>query len=190
MKRKSSKKYVVVLLIALLFFVSIGYAALSDTLRITGTANLKGVFDLKFESASIADTTSKSTATPNGKELVVVANLTYPGDGESITAVIKNESEVDAKVKELKMTTPGFVPDPEAACTWNSDNVTVVFPEMKDCVVPAGETCAVTFTVAWDADATETYQNAVNPYAVNFVVEIDYEQVDTGDYIGNVGHTH
>lgn len=188
MKRKSSKKYVVVLLIALLFFVSIGYAALSDTLRITGTANLKGVFDLKFESASIADTTSKSTATPNGKELVVVANLTYPGDGESITAVIKNESEVDAKVNGLRMTSTEFIKVTDN--TWNGDNVTVVFPEMKDCVVPAGETCSVTFTVAWDADAQETYQTDSNPHSVGFSVEIDYVQNTTGNYVGTVEHQH
>lgn len=188
MRRKSSKKYVVVLLIALLFFVSIGYAALSDTLRISGTANLKGVFDLSFESASIADTTSKSTATPNGKELVVNANLTYPGDGESITAVIRNDSEVDAKVEGLRMTTAAFMP--EGTNTWKSDNVTVVFPTLDDCVVPAGETCSVTFTVAWDADATETYENDANPHSVAFAVEIDYVQAQTSDYVGTVTHSH
>ena len=40
------KKYLITVLIVLLFALAIGYAAFSDTLTITGTANASGSFDM------------------------------------------------------------------------------------------------------------------------------------------------
>ena len=44
--KKSNKKYLIILLIVFLLALAIGYAAFTDTLNITGTANANGTFDL------------------------------------------------------------------------------------------------------------------------------------------------
>lgn len=187
MRTKSNKKYVVVLLIALLFFVSIGYAALSDSLTISGTANLKGVFELVFENASIADGNDKSTVTPaaDGKTLTVNSYLTYPGDGESITAVIRNNSDVGAKLENLTMKTSEFMNT--GTNTWDDGEVVVTFPALTNCVVPAGGTCSVTFTVAWKNTAVDTYEDAAK--TIGFEVGLDYVQAETGPYAGQTAHS-
>ena len=55
-KTKTNKKLVLIVLLVLLLAVAIGYAAFSDTLTISGTANVKGAFDLQFV---------KDTSTPS-----------------------------------------------------------------------------------------------------------------------------
>ena len=50
---KSNKKYLILLLVVFLLALAIGYAAFSDTLTISGTANAKGTFDLEFQNATV-----------------------------------------------------------------------------------------------------------------------------------------
>ena len=48
-KNNSKKNYFIVMLIVLLLALAVGYAAFSDTLTISGTANASGTFDLQQE---------------------------------------------------------------------------------------------------------------------------------------------
>ena len=95
MKNKK-RNYVIVVLVVLLLALAVGYAAFSDTLTISGTANAKGTFDMEFTSATIDTATAKgintteSTATISTDKntvTVVVKDLAYPGAGTNVTAV-------------------------------------------------------------------------------------------------------
>ena len=48
MKNKK-RNYVIVVLVVLLLALAVGYAAFSDTLTISGTANAKGTFDMELQ---------------------------------------------------------------------------------------------------------------------------------------------
>ena len=58
MKNKK-RNYVIVVLVVLLLALAVGYAAFSDTLNITGTANAKGTFNMEFTSAEINTDSAK-----------------------------------------------------------------------------------------------------------------------------------
>ena len=50
---KRNKNLVIILLTILLLALAVGYAAFSDVLTISGTANAKGTFNLEFQNAEI-----------------------------------------------------------------------------------------------------------------------------------------
>lgn len=51
-KRNKIKKYIMIIIMMLLLLAT-GYAAFSDSLKIQGTANAKGTFDLEFQNAQV-----------------------------------------------------------------------------------------------------------------------------------------
>ncbi len=180
MKNKK-RNYVIVVLVVLLLALAVGYAAFSDTLNITGTANAKGTFDMEFTSATIDTATAKgintteSTATISTDKntvTVVVKDLAYPGAGTNVTVVAKNAGTVPAKLKNLKI-------------TGNDDpDIKVTFPEgpVAGEIVEAGKTCSITFSVKWDENST------VSTKDLSFSAELEYEQ-STDAFTGTPAHT-
>ena len=176
MKNKK-RNYVIVVLVVLLLALAVGYAAFSDTLTISGTANAKGTFDMEFTSATIDTATAKgintteSTATISTDKntvTVVVKDLAYPGAGTNVTVVAKNAGTVPAKLKGLKF-------------TGNEDpDIKITFPVGE--VVEAGKTCSITFSVKWDENSTIATKD------LTFSAELEYEQ-STDAFTGTPAHT-
>ena len=49
--KKTKRNYVIIALIIVLLSLAIGYAVLNDQLEISGTANVKGTFNMVFQNA-------------------------------------------------------------------------------------------------------------------------------------------
>ena len=186
MTKKSSKKsFLVVLFLVLILALAIGYAAFSDTLTISGTANANGKFDLEFTTASGlvsaegVDTTLTTATVSNDKNTlnVVVKDLAYPGAGAQFKAVIKNVGTAPAKIKAL---TPTNITGADSIKITGLDALTT-----SHGTIDVNGTCEVNFTVVWDP--TKDLTNSAGD-TVSFSLVIEYEQ-DTTDFAGTASHT-
>ena len=195
MNQKSTKKRkIVIILIALVLAVGVGYALFTDTLQISGTANVSGSFDMQFvadaqtpsngcyvksQQGCTATVTvgneSTGTNVTNDKLTVSVANLAYPGAGADIQVVVKNLGTIPAKVKSI---TPSPAPtgNGNAIVISGLSQITTSHPTIN-----ANDTCRFNFTVMWDPSVT-TLDNTLagengNNYTFDLVIE--YEQDTT-----------
>lgn len=184
--KKTKRNYLVAVLVIILASLAIGYAAFSETLTISGTANAKGTFDMIFASASI-DTAnaqgidkvnSKAEVDPSDSNVVnvVIKDLAYPGAGAAVTVVIKNNGTVDAVLKKLTLSEV----DPDIEVFY--PDAATGFKEGE--VVPAQGTCTVTFYVKWKTTSTYTAEKTVD-----FSATLDYEQY-TPEFNGSTSHTN
>ena len=196
-RTKSSKKFLIVLLIVLLLALAVGYAAFSDTLTIAGTASVSGSFDLQFADVGangcqvlsqqgVTASVSVGADNENGgqtkdKLTVTVENLQYPGAGAEIQAVIKNVGTIPAKIKSVSATPTG---NGNAIVINGLQQITTSHP-----VVQPNGTCTFTFTVMWDPNITtlDNTKDGENNNTYSFTLDIEYEQATTAL---NVTTTH
>ena len=104
MKNKNRKYIVYVLL--LILCISIGYAALSTTLNITGVSNINSAkWDIHFENVKVSDTsvTATSPAAIDAAKTTVnySVRLPKPGDSYTFTVDVVNAGTIDAMISEV-----------------------------------------------------------------------------------------
>lgn len=181
----SKKSFLVVLFIVLILALAIGYAAFSDTLTISGTANANGKLDLEFTEATLVDsegvdeTNTKATISSDKNTLdVVVKDLAYPGAGAQFKAVIKNVGTAPAKIKAV---TPTKITGEKSIKIEGLDAI-----DEEHATIAINGTCEVNFTVVWDK--TKDLTDATNGDTVTFSLVIEYEQ-DTTDFAGTASHS-
>ena len=115
MKRKQKSKKIMAVAIALLLLISIGYAAISTTLTINGTANIAATsWNVHFNNVNVTTGSVTGTnvttapAVPNGS--TTTTSLTYnvtlekPGDFYEFTVDVVNGGTIDAKIAENGIT--------------------------------------------------------------------------------------
>ena len=193
--KKSKKNFVAIVLIVLLLALAVGYAAFSQTLPISGTANASGNWDIKFVDGSetitnsIVEGTTANTAevAGDGKSMDVTVNLATPGDGATVTVDITNAGNVDAVIKSFKV---------EGADFSTSDNVTykngpilVKVPTVSTGdELSTGATKTFTFSVEWDPSETDSL--GADGKTADFTITFEYEQKGvTGTYNESTGYT-
>lgn len=185
--RKSNKKYLIVLLIVFILSLAIGYAAFTDVLKISGTANANGTFDLEFQNAKVVstvgcDATETKAEISADKDLltVTVKDLAYPGAGAQFSVDIVNVGSLPAKVTKV---TPVGLDGTDNIKINGLDAITTSHP-----TIDANGTCSLSFNVEWDpastAELTETEKNGVQ-----FSLEIEYSQDTTNTFTGTTDHT-
>ena len=106
MRDRKKRNIIIGSLCCLLVFMGIGYAVLSQTLNISGTANMKGTWDIKITDISEASKTGKAdpgtpTISSSGVSASFEANLWMPGDSITYNITVKNNGNIDAALKEL-----------------------------------------------------------------------------------------
>ncbi|MBR2009490.1 MAG: hypothetical protein IJ936_05125 [Peptococcaceae bacterium] len=181
MKTKK-RNYLIIALIVLLLALAIGYAAFSDSLTISGTANAKGTFDMEFTSAKIDTETAKGIDTANSSATistdkntvsVTIKDLAYPGAGTNVTVVAKNNGTVPAKLTGL--TFDGI----------DDADIEVTFPDglAVDEVLQPGGTCTITFSVKWKKTSELKTEKSLD-----FSAKLDYSQ-ETVEFTGTPAHT-
>lgn len=185
--RKSNKKYLIILLIVFILSLAIGYAAFTDVLKISGTANANGTFDLEFQNAKVVSTVGCDAAETKAeisadKDLltVTVKDLAYPGAGAQFSVDIVNVGSLPAKVTKV---TPVGLDGTDNIKINGLDAITTSHP-----TIDANGTCSLSFNVEWDpastAELTETEKNGVQ-----FSLEIEYSQDTTNTFTGTTDHT-
>lgn len=185
--KTTSKKYLIILLIVFLLALAIGYASFSDTLKITGTANANGNFDLEFQNASIdsavgCDAVNTTATISQDKDTlsVSVKDLAYPGAGAQISVDIVNVGSIPAKVNAV---TPTNITGSSNIKIKGLDAIATSHPT----IAPNG-TCKLTFTVEWDANSTQEL-SAAETEGIEFSLVIDYTQDTPSVFDGTPAHT-
>ena len=166
MKRKSNRRYYILALIVLLLVLGGGYALLSETLNISGTATTSGEFGLEFNAATVGTPTSNApgataTISVDKKTLTLAADsLTEPGAIVTYNVTIKNTKTIDAKLENIVITG-----------TDNNDLKVTISPAfVQDTVLNAGATYDFNIVVEWP------YESTVSGTTINYTVQLDYEQ--------------
>jgi len=185
--RKSNSKYVIILLIIFLLALAIGYAAFSDALTISGTANANGTFDLEFQNAKVVsaigcDSTNTTANISSDKNTlnVVVKDLAYPGAGAEFSVDIVNVGNIPAKVLNV---TPTNITGSDNIKIKGLDAISTSHP-----TIDANGKCSITFTVEWDANST-TELTEEELAGISFGLEIEYTQDTTDVFNGSTQHT-
>ena len=149
MRDRKKRNIIIGALCCLLVFMGIGYAVLSQTLNISGTANMKGTWDIKITDISEASRTGKAdpgtpTISTNGVSASFEANLWMPGDSITYNITVKNNGNIDAALKEL-------VPSVENGV----QQVKFSNNAVQGKVLRQGESYTFQVSVVFDEDATE-----------------------------------
>jgi len=184
---KSNKKVFIVVLVVLLLALAVGYAAFSDVLKVSGTANAKGTFDLEFQNAKVVTTagvdTTNTTATISSDKdtlTVNVADLAYPGAGTEFSVDIVNVGSISAEVTDVI-----------ANNISGSDNIKIKGLDainQSHKILAPNEKCNIHFTVEWPKESTVPLTNGVE--SVQYDLTLEYTQgTDNVQFTGNTSHT-
>ena len=170
MKKSRKQKYVLILLLALLLGLVVGYAAFSDVLTISGRATAQGTFDIQFSEASVVTSAGVTSATCNidhdSNQLnVQVSGLSYPGAGVQFHTVIENVGDLPAEISSVSLT-----PDPLTAPIIVT-GLDVLNDSHEELV--SGGTCSLDFTVQWDPSYTASLDDELT---VDFSLTVNYVQ--------------
>lgn len=169
--KKTKKNYVLIALIVILIALAVGYAAFSTNLTINGTATGTGTWDVKFTDAQISAESYGTAVVTNDSTITVNAKLAYPGDACTVTAKIKNNGNVPAKLTAFNVTNPD-------GGDYDSEDINVTLPDIAQNgseVIAAGETCTVTFVIEWDSESKA--QNISSTFKINFTYEQSQDAV-------------
>ena len=186
MKEKTNKKkIVVVMIIILLLALAIGYAAFSDVLSISGTANAKGTFDLEFQNAEVVqmvgvnkENTTATISADKNTLTVNVADLSYPGSGVEFSVDIVNVGTIPAEVQAV---TPTNITGSDKIKVTGLDVIKTDHPKIE-----AGDKCNIHFTVEWPVDVTEIPENESS---ISFGLQVEYVQSTGETFDGNASHS-
>ena len=105
MKKKSNRKFVLLVLALLLFTITVGYAALSTTLNINGTSKINNAtWDVHFANLEVTSgsvSATKAATIDSGKTAIDYnVELIKPGDFYEFTVDVTNTGTIDAKLGE------------------------------------------------------------------------------------------
>lgn len=177
---KNKSKVLIVALIVVLLALAIAYASFSGVLNISGKANASGNFEVIFTNG-VVSTSEHGTAVVDATDATKMTadiKLAYPGDGCYVTATIKNNGSVPAKLVGFNIYNKG------TTTTFSNDDIEVLVPDIDTTgneVLQAGESCTITFTVKWKKDSTKESATA------EFDIELDYEQ-STEEFTGSASY--
>ena len=177
MRDRKKRNIIIGSLCSLLVFMGIGYAVLSQTLNISGTANMKGTWDIKITDISEASRTGKAdpgtpTISSSGVSASFEANLWMPGDSITYNITVKNNGNIDAALKEL-------VPSVENGV----QQVKFSNNAVQGKVLRQSESYTFQVSVVFDEDATEIPQDSkTNP--PKYTISLTFVQ-----YTGNSLYT-
>ena len=161
-------------LILIVVALSVAYAALGQTLNITGTAQVTGnTWDVKLQAGSCTKTGSATagTVTVSGTTATVSGvKLALPGDSVTCTVPVTNGGTLDAKLKTFTPKTPTYT---GTGSTATNDKTTV--------------TNNTTYTVTYDGSASPSLPVTLTAGATkNVIVKIEYKSTATAIPTGNV----
>lgn len=185
--KKHKKSYLLIVLVIMLIAIAVGYAAFSQSLKITGTAKAVGEWDVHFETAKINDQSTEdakvcsATVNTDKTEVTVNVQLSYPGDGHTITTTIKNNGTIPAKLT-------GFTVKGKDGKAISDDYLEIITPTLATDgseKIEANQTCTYAFGVKWKSDAPTT-STTINQ-TVEFTIELNYEQA-TDEVTVNPSH--
>lgn len=174
MNNKNQKRLVLILaLVVMITVMTVGYAAFSTDLFISGTANITAEWLVKF--TEIKEGTmvgAKTVGTPTISEDTTTAtfevDLAYPGASATYNIVVENAGSIDAKLNSIDGV--------DAANAAQPNGVTFAVTGVSEGdELASGAKKTVTVTVTWDADDTSvpTTTSKTATITLNYVQDTD-----------------
>ena len=185
MKRKRLKYYI---FLALVLFISIGFAVLSTNLSINGLLNFtQNTWSIKLKNVVVDDNSvTKTTPTINQDENTVTfsAELNKPGDFYSFNIDVLNESTVDAMLGSITINGITSEYSDYLSCLVTYSNG--VTPNPNDILY---KTARVTLNVKLlykDIETSQIPENILNP---TITITINYKQANNSAvFVTNTNH--
>ena len=172
MRDRKKRNIIIGALCSLLVFMGIGYAILSQTLNISGIANMKGNWNVKITNMELLSENKTGRAVEVSHSFTdttatFTADLYMPGDSIEYRVTVENQGNIDALLKSITPTT-----------TNKSEGIKFSHSEIDNTVLTAGKTITFTMKVEFLEDAT-SIPNVEN---VKYNLELVYVQYNGGEY--------
>ena len=172
MRDRKKRNIIIGALCSLLVFMGIGYAILSQTLNISGIANMRGNWNVKITNMELLSENKTGRAEEVSHSFTDTtatfeANLYMPGDSIEYRVTVENQGNIDALLKSITPTT-----------TNKSEGIKFSHSEIDNTVLTAGKTITFTMKVEFLEDAT-SIPNVEN---VSYNLELVYVQYNGGEY--------
>ena len=109
MRDRKKRNIIIGALCCLLVFMGIGYAILSQTLNISGTANMQGNWSVKITNMKLLEANKTGRATEVSSSYTNTtasfeADLYMPGDSIEYEVTVTNNGNIDAVLNDIKQT--------------------------------------------------------------------------------------
>ncbi len=106
MRRERNKRNkIIIALVAVVFLMSVGYAAFQTGLKINGTSNIASLWDIRITNVSSGTKTGSGetakTPTWNNLTASMEANLYEKGDAVEYEVTVENKGTFDAKLEDI-----------------------------------------------------------------------------------------
>ena len=172
MRDRKKRNIIIGALCCLLVFMGIGYAILSQTLNISGIANMRGNWNVKITNMELLSENKTGRAEEVSHSFTDTtatfeANLYMPGDSIEYRVTVENQGNIDALLKSITPTT-----------TNRSEGIKFSHSEIDNTVLTAGKTITFTMKVEFLEDAT-SIPKVDN---VKYNLELVYVQYNGGEY--------
>ena len=172
MKDRKKRNIIIGALCCLLVFMGIGYAILSQTLNISGIANMKGNWNVRITNMELLSENKTGRAEEVSHSFTdttatFTADLYMPGDSIEYRVTVENQGNIDALLKSITPTT-----------TNKSEGIKFSHSEIDNTVLTAGKTITFTMKVEFLESAT-SIPKVEN---VKYNLELVYVQYNGGDY--------
>ena len=172
MRDRKKRNTIIGVLCCLLVVMGIGYAILSQTLNISGIANMKGNWNVRITNMELLSENKTGRAEEVSHSFTdtaatFTADLYMPGDSIEYRVTVENQGNIDALLKSITPTT-----------TNKSEGIKFSHSEIDNTVLTAGKTITFTMKVEFLEDAT-SIPNVEN---VKYNLELVYVQYNGGEY--------
>ena len=172
MRDRKKRNIIIGALCCLLVFMGIGYAILSQTLNISGIANMRGNWNVKITNMELLSENKTGRAVEVSHSFTdttatFTADLYMPGDSIEYRVTVENQGNIDALLKSIIPTT-----------TNRSEGIKFSHSEIDNTVLTAGKTITFTMKVEFLEDAT-SIPKVDN---VKYNLELVYVQYNGGEY--------
>ena len=172
MRDRKKRNIIIGALCSLLVFMGIGYAILSQTLNISGIANMRGNWNVKITNMELLSENKTGRAEEVSHSFTDTtatfeANLYMPGDSIEYRVTVENQGNIDALLKSITPTT-----------TNRSEGIKFSHSEIDNTILTAGKTITFTMKVEFLEDAT-SIPKVDN---VKYNLELVYVQYNGGEY--------
>ncbi len=190
MKSKDEKRNIIIgSLVIAIVTMAVGYAVLSQQLKVNGTANISGDWDVRMTSISegtpsnsAGSVVTATNVTPAVIESSKTANFSVafktPGDTMEYDIIVTNNGSLDAKLSNVVVTATDADGGPLELKEANGINYEItidgktVDEAKNDVLTNTGGHSTIHVKVYWDQNATEVPVNSLKKLSVT----LDYEQ--------------
>ena len=175
MGSRKGRNIVIAALLVAVVIMTIGYAALSQSLRISGTSSIGATWDIRFSKAELvsgettAMTTTAPTIAPGSTTATFNVNFTEPGQKITYQLTVHNGGSLDAILKSINMSPTGMKPSQVTDGIYY--DVTGVTANSTRC--NAGADNKVKLVIGWKQTGTEM----PDTLSETITITLNYEQI-------------